>query len=134
MSEWQAGDTAMVKVTIGNKGHGNPTIGISGPNGNYDLPARCLHPLPPAKTPEERAVLQAALWWRAGFETVPTEMGLQALASATRALIASRTPPDPLAELVEAVTDYLGRELGDRGNTVEHLVNALSAARKAVAK
>ena len=129
MSKWKAGDMAMVKIA-GVDADGDARIETNeGARYDYCLPARYLHTLPPASTPEERAVVEAAVAWRSGFGNELTDLnlyGVSKLSRATSALIASRTPPDPLAELVAA--------LDEMGVLPDRVERALSAARAAVAK
>ena len=144
MMEWKAGDMAMVEIQSRNQ-FGNVRIknwcsasgdaGVVYPSG--------LSPIPPAITPEERAVVEAAV----ACEMTPIgdsgTLCLKQLAFATRTLIASRTPHDPLAKLVAALAELVASmdEIliapGSQGvgeKAIARYRAEIDAARKVVAK
>ena len=134
MSEWM-----MVEVASRDEQGFSRIKGPKSNKGSFRIAPAYLHPLPPAFTPEERAVVEAAV--RCPKEamdedwTIIDGSALDTFLHATRALIASRTPPDPLADLVAAVTECLAwQNIGGPNGATARLASALSAARAAVAK
>lgn len=86
------------------------TVGLAGPGGlnDYSAPKACLHPMPPTITPEQQAVLDAAV--RQARAGSASGEGARARFSdayldtheAVRAMHASQQPVDPVKELLEA--------------------------------
>ena len=133
MSDWKAGDYAMVEIVGTNKRDMAFCLIASNGETNW-LPVAALYPLPPTITPEERAVIKAAV----ECETTPiSDAGTRCLArlsTATRALIASRKPLDPLAELVAALDGVETVMWAGGAKRKADFWDALSAARAAVQK
>ena len=128
---WKAGDMAMVKIV---QVDSDGDVWIKGGGDRKCLRPTDVRPLPPAITPEESAVVEAALKW--GKTNAPVNYVGDALAAAVLSLIVSRTPPDPLAELVAAldhITIGPGFQAGET-KAVGRYKTAIEAARKAVAK
>jgi hypothetical protein len=75
---------------------------ILGPDGGK-LALEYLHPMPPAITPEQQAVLDAAERWEAAWNSQGVSYEVdKSLSNSVRALRAAQQSPDPVKELRKA--------------------------------
>lgn len=137
--EFKRGDKAMVEIAGVDRG-GLMVIGCPTTHDKlWSIPLSCLHPLPPAQSPEERAVVERSIAYEEALADNATP-AFNAWRDATRALIASRTPPDPLALMAELVAAYDDMASGCVGSVETSMRrqgrfgSALDAARAAVVK
>ncbi|CAB4219409.1 hypothetical protein UFOVP1619_10 [uncultured Caudovirales phage] len=92
MTEWKAGDRAMVEITRIN-GRNPMPVGYG-----FSIDAGSLRPLPPAMTEAEKALVEVCIAeipeWSTGFGG--TVSRIQSMYDLTQAVIAERAPPDPV--------------------------------------
>lgn len=88
MTEWKAGDFAMIEIQFVDGSH----VFVQGyACASFPIPKSQLHPLPPAMTEAEKALVEAAISWR----TDQLVDGTKSLMAAADAVLAERAPPDP---------------------------------------
>jgi hypothetical protein len=91
--EWKAGDLAMVRVDRMN-GRDASLVGSSG----YSIDVGSLHPLPPAMTAAEAALVEACIAempeWSTGFGGSVSR--IHPIYGLTQAVLVERAPPDPV--------------------------------------
>lgn len=133
LAQWRAslkpGDRAMVEIVAGVDSPGDVLVG-AGIHTPSSVRIAALHPLPPAMTGEERAVIEAA-------EQLPAYAGgnnkwanaYAELLVRCEALRASRQPPDPLRELREAWDAMRIKNSGEKSMRLELAIAAMEAAR-----